>query len=144
MRGRIGYLWTPTLLVYGTGGFAYGGVYANVAQAAYENVSVAGTYAQTNTWVGGGRQNQLLTGWTAGGGAEWMFMPNWSLKAEALYWDLGRMNVQTATFGVSGNATTVANTLGWGRSSVSYQGVQAKVGVNYHFNWGAAPVVAAY
>jgi hypothetical protein len=34
--------------------------------------------------------------------------------------------------------------VGWGRSSVSYQGVQAKVGVNYHFNWGAAPIVAAY
>jgi outer membrane immunogenic protein len=145
VRGRIGYLWTPTLLVYGTGGFAYGGVYANVVQTAYENISTgAGANVQTNTWVGGGRQNQLLTGWTAGGGAEWMFMPNWSLKAEALYWDLGRMNVQTATFGVSGNANNVANTLGWGRSSVSYQGVQAKVGVNYHFNWGAAPVVAAY
>ncbi len=145
VRGRIGYLWTPTLLVYGTGGFAYGGVYANVVQTAYENVSTgAGAFSQTNTWVGGGRQNQLLTGWTAGGGAEWMFMPNWSLKAEALYWDLGRMNVQTASYGVSGNAGAVANTVGWGRSSVSYQGVQAKVGVNYHFNWGAAPVVAAY
>ena len=144
VRGRIGYLWTPTLLVYGTGGFAYGGVYANVIQSAYENVYDGGIYAQTNTWVGGGRQNQLLTGWTAGGGAEWMFMPNWSLKAEALYWDLGRMNVQTATFGVSGDAVDFPNTLGWGRSSVSYQGVQAKVGVNYHFNWGAATVVAAY
>jgi outer membrane immunogenic protein len=145
VRGRIGYLWTPTLLVYGTGGFAYGGVYANVVQSAYENTyDTNGDYALTNTWVGGGRQNQLLTGWTAGGGAEWMFMPNWSLKAEAVYWDLGRMNVQTATFGVSGNASVLANNLGWGRSSVSYQGVQAKVGVNYHFNWGAAPVVAKY
>ena len=145
-RGRIG-LTMPgysNFMVYGTGGFAYGNAYANVVQTAYENVSGANGYLQTNTWVGGGRQNQLLTGWTAGGGAEWMFMPNWSLKAEALYWDLGRMNVQTASYGVSGNANTVANTVGWGRSSVSYQGVQAKVGVNYHFNWGAAPIVAAY
>ncbi len=145
VRGRIGYLWTPTLLVYGTGGFAYGGVYANVVQTAYENVIAPnGAYVLTNTWVGGGRQNQLLTGWTAGGGAEWMFMPNWSLKAEALYWDLGRINVQTATFGVAGSAAEISNTLGWGRSSVSYQGVQAKVGVNYHFNWSVAPVVASY
>jgi outer membrane immunogenic protein len=146
VRGRLGYLLTPTLLVYGTGGFAYGGVYANVAEAAYENVSedAPGIYLQTNTWVGGGRQNQLLTGWTAGGGAEWMFMPNWSLKAEALYWDLGRMNVQTAAYGVSGRANVINNNIGWGRTSVSYQGVQAKAGVNYHFNWGAAPVVAAY
>ena len=153
VRGRIGYLWTPTLLVYGTGGFAYGNAYANVVQSAVENVSTTTaipgattttSYTQTNTWLGGGRQNQLLTGWTAGGGAEWLFMPNWSVKAEALYWDLGRMNVQTASWGVSGNANNVVNNIGWGRSSVSYQGVMARAGINYHFNWGAAPVVASY
>jgi outer membrane immunogenic protein len=154
VRGRLGYLWTPTLLVYGTGGFAYGNAYANVVQSAVENVTRTivpgggGTaftdYNQTNTWLGGGRQNQLLTGWTAGGGAEWMFMPNWSLKAEALYWDLGRMNVQTSAFGVSGRADRVLNNFASGRTSVSYQGVMARAGVNYHFNWGAAPVVASY
>ncbi len=152
VRGRIGYLWTPSLLLYGTGGFAYGGVYANVAQSAVENWTwavggagfQAGETVLTNYWVGGGRQNQPLTGWTAGGGAEWMFMPNWSLKAEALYWDLGRMDVQTATFGVSGDLLIASNNIGWGLTSVSYQGVQAKVGVNYHFNWNAMPVVASY
>jgi outer membrane immunogenic protein len=153
VRGRIGYLWTPTLLVYGTGGFAYGSAYANVAQSAVENVSRTVTppggaadtsYTQTNTWLGGGRQNQLLTGWTAGGGAEWLFAPNWSVKAEALYWDLGRQNVQTSLIGVSGNAGNLANNIGSGRTSVSYQGVIARAGVNYHFNWGAAPVVASY
>jgi outer membrane immunogenic protein len=151
VRGRIGYLWTPTLLVYGTGGFAYGNAYANVVQSAVENVvSTQATnpptirYRQTNTWLGGGRQNQLLTGWTAGGGAEWLFAPNWSVKAEALYWDLGRQNVQTSLIGVSGNAAEIANNIGSGRTSVSYQGVMARAGVNYHFNWGAAPVVASY
>jgi outer membrane immunogenic protein len=154
VRGRIGYLWTPTLLVYGTGGLAYGNAYANIVQSATENVTTTRvnlntaaattTYNQTNAWLGGGRQNQLLTGWTAGGGVEWMFMPNWSLKAEALYWDLGRMNVQTASYGISGNVNTVANNIGSGRTSVSYQGVIARAGVNYHFNWGAAPVVASY
>jgi len=28
-----------------------------------------------------------------GGGVEWMFFPNWSLKAEALYYDLGTSRV---------------------------------------------------
>ncbi len=157
VRGRIGYLWTPTLLLYGTGGLAYGGAYANIAQSSIEtvvhqqNILVTPTVdvppftpPQTNSWVGGGRQNQILTGWTAGGGIEWMFMPNWSLKAEALYWDLGRMNIQTATYGVSGNAGLANNSIGWGRTSVQYSGVQAKAGVNYHFNWGSAPVVASY
>ena len=105
-------------------------------------------------WIGGGRQSQILTGWTAGGGGEWMFMPNWSLKAEALYWDLGRQDMQTAAIGVSPArsvvdpsvrfASGIANNLDFGRTSVSYQGVMARAGVNYHFNWGAAPVVASY
>jgi outer membrane immunogenic protein len=153
VRGRIGYLWTPTLLVYGTGGFAYGNAYANVAQSSVEGAStkvlITGQTWQPETsasghniWFGGGRQSQILTGWTAGGGAEWMFMPNWSVKAEALYWDLGRQNVQTALVGVPG--VGVRPNFGWGRTSVSYQGVIARAGVNYHFNWGAAPVVASY
>ena len=142
IRGRIGYLWSPTLLVYGTGGFAYGGAWANVGQLASSAGSVAqsSTYAVSGStlWVGGGQQNQLLTGWTAGAGAEWMFMPNWSLKGEALYWDLGRMNVNTVSY------LSTGDTLGWGRTNVNYAGVMARAGVNYHFNFGAAPVVAKF
>ena len=63
VRGRAGYLVTPTLLLYGTGGFAYGGVEA---------------FQRSNT----------STGWTAGGGVEWMFMPHWTAKLEYLYVDL--------------------------------------------------------
>jgi outer membrane immunogenic protein len=136
IRGRLGYLATPTLLLYGTGGFAYGGAWANVAQQAVTAVSVTGIGGGEFSTFGDGHQKQLLTGWTAGGGLEWMFLPNWSLKGEALYWDLGRMNVNTVT--------SLPSDLGWGRTSVNYSGVQTKVGVNYHFNWGVAPVVAAY
>ena len=135
VRGRIGYLWNPTLLVYGTGGFAYGGAYANVGQ-------VAGN-TENQLWLGGGQRSQLLTGWTAGGGVEWMFMPNWSLKAEALYWDLGRMNVETAAISPALAAATGGG-VAWGRSSVNYSGITARAGINYHFNWGSAPVVAKY
>lgn len=152
LRGRIGYLVMPTLLVYGTGGFTYGGAYAKVTQTAYDTlgypVSTAiGTVYSTSTWTGGGRQNQILTGWNAGAGVEWMFMPNWSLKGEALYWDLGRMNVATSTVAPSGQQSLggYLGNFGSGRTSVSYQGVQAKVGVNYHFNWGTpAAVVASF
>ena len=142
IRGRIVYLWSPTLLVYGTGGFAYGGAYANVVQTAASagsrQVSVATPVAGSALWIGGGQQNQLLTGWTAGAGLEWMFMPNWSLKGEALYWDLGRMNVNTISY------LSTGDTLGWGRTNVNYSGVMARAGVNYHFNFGAAPVVAKF
>ena len=38
----------------------------------------------------GNNGSNSRVGYTLGGGLEWMFLPNWSLKAEALYYDLGR------------------------------------------------------
>ncbi len=107
VRGRVGYLATPTLLLYGTGGFAYGGVTA---------------FQQSNT----------RTGWTAGGGVEWMFMPHWTAKLEYLYTDLS-----------AGGAT---GGYGWNYGyNVHPQFNTIRVGVNYLFNFGgAAPVVAKY
>lgn len=140
VRGRIGYLFTPALLVYGTGGFAYGGAWAEVDQTASVNTNNPNEpeFVQGGIWNGNGEQNQLLTGWTAGAGLEWMFMPNWSLKGEALYWDLGRMNINTASYNSWGDG------IGWGRTNVNYAGVVARAGVNYHFNFASAPVVAKF
>jgi outer membrane immunogenic protein len=107
VRGRAGYLITPTLLLYGTAGFAYGEVQA---------------WGLSNT----------RTGWTAGGGAEWLFAPNWSAKLEYLYVDLDS-NGATGTFG-----WTFGN-----RFHPQLNVVRA--GINYHFNFAQpAPVVAKY
>ncbi len=162
VRGRLGFLVTPSLMIYGAGGLAYGGAYAKVSQTAVENVNHQRCMSNPaiscypgpapsvqNLWLGGGNQSQALVGWSAGGGAEWMFMQGWSLKAEAIYWDLGRMSVNTAGVGGGINIPAAAGFLGntnyaWGRTSVQYAGVIARAGVNYHFNWGAAPVVAKY
>ena len=54
----------PTLLIYGTGGFAYGG--GTVSFGAISN-------------------SQTHTGWTVGAGVEVGLTPNWSAKAEYLY-----------------------------------------------------------
>jgi outer membrane immunogenic protein len=107
VRGRVGYLFTPTFLVYGTAGFAYGDVQA---------------WGLSNT----------RTGWTAGGGVEWMFAPHWSAKAEYLYVDLDS-NGTTGNFGWT-----------WGNHFHPQINV-VRAGINYHFNWAApAPVVAKY
>ena len=83
-----------------------------------------------------------MTGWTAGGGFEWLVAPNWSLKAEALYWSLGNLNVRTAQVGLTPSPGSFYGNAGWGGASLNYAGVAAKAGVNYHFNWGGAtPVV---
>ena len=107
VRGRAGWLFTPTLLVYGTAGFAYGGVSA---------------------WG----QSNIRTGWTAGGGLEWMFAPNWSAKVEYLYADLQDGGI-TGTFGYN-----------YGYHFHPEINI-VRAGVNYHFNWAApAPVLAKY
>jgi outer membrane immunogenic protein len=138
VRGRLGWLATPTLLIYGTGGLAYGGVTSNVAllQAGLTNGYVG---------IGGANFADTRVGWTAGGGVEWMFWPNWSAKAEYLYYDLGSV---TQNFGLVGNFAPGA--AGGGlfaatQTTTRYNGNVVRAGVNYHFNWGApAPVVAKY
>lgn len=155
LRARAGYLFTPTLLVYGTAGFSYGGAYARVNSYGIESLSgsfsatgVIGSMIGANTYAGANRQSQLLTGWNAGTGAEWMFMPNWSLKGEAIYWNLGNMNVSTTALGLSpvnyataddgaGNtvsAPITSNAISSGNTKVNYQGIIARAGLNYHFS----------
>jgi outer membrane immunogenic protein len=144
VRGRLGYLFTPTLLVYGMGGLTYGGVSANVRSDNYSNISstAAGVAFNTNSMNTLGSASNTLVGWNAGGGAEWMFMPNWSAKVEAFYYNLGSLNVSSSAFQVTPSGAigyTVAN-----NTNISFNGVVARAGVNYHFNWGNAPVVAKF
>lgn len=136
VRGRLGWLFTPTLLVYGTGGLAYGGV--NVNLTSFQSVSFAGALLPVQGGTAGVSDTRV--GWTAGGGLEWMFMPNWSAKAEYLYYDLGPVTgsaVNVALFG----APTVASV---SQFSTRFNGNIVRAGVNYHFNWGAATIVAKY
>jgi outer membrane immunogenic protein len=165
-RVRVGYLFTPNILIYGTGGFAYGGAWANVSDAGVSTISsdVINSSSGASTigcptfcpavaqpWNGGGRGNALLVGYSAGGGVEWMFMPNWSLKGEAIYYNLGNMNIATTAIAAPayskpnglGNVFVNSGVIG-GNTSVNYQGVIARLGVNYHVNFGATPVVAKF
>lgn len=79
VRGRIGLLVTPSLLVYGTGGAAFGA--ANVNEYAYGS-ALAAAYAPGST-------GRIYGGWAYGGGVEWAFLNNWSAKVEYLHADLG-------------------------------------------------------
>jgi outer membrane immunogenic protein len=82
LRGRLGVLPAPTVLVYGTGGLAYSEVQATTSL----------TQSDSSGFSGSGTGDDfayLVTGWTAGGGVEWMFTQNWSAKLEYLHYDLG-------------------------------------------------------
>jgi len=145
VRGRLGYLATPSLLVYASGGFAYGGATLSAQQFTFDGSGLI------NPGFGGTSYSNTRFGWTVGAGVEWMFAPNWSVKAEYLYYDLGGANT---TFGpvVGTNIalftpTPVGGPIWAYATSVSsrFDGHIVRAGVNYHFNFGAAsPIVAKF
>jgi outer membrane immunogenic protein len=135
VRGRLGYLFTPTFLLYGTGGLAYGGVKASTSIALNNNdcvffpgsclspsASTAGAYSSTRA------------GWTAGAGFEWMFMPKWSAKVEYLHYDLGSVNFANGAV-VTGPGTSPPDgpAVVSSSSSTNFTGEIVRVGVNYHW-----------
>ena len=135
VRGRIGYLVTPTLLIYGTGGLAYGGVNANTGVV--EAVSGSGdTPAPFGSF---GSVANTRIGWTAGGGAEWMFLPNWSAKVEYLYYDLGSVTYRSALPQFEAIGTVTWKSSAHAALRTRFNGNVVRVGLNYHFSWGAAP-----
>ncbi|ATQ70716.1 hypothetical protein Ms3S1_p10580 (plasmid) [Methylosinus sp. 3S-1] len=83
IRGRLGYLATPTLAIYGTGGLAYGGV---ISAGIISSQRVNGGALSFNFPA---FQDSLL-GWTVGAGVEWALSPDWSVKIDYLRYDLGR------------------------------------------------------
>jgi outer membrane immunogenic protein len=96
VRARLGWLLTDELLVYGTGGIAYGRVALDASDTASQgfgfglgNVSFVSFGCTVGKPCFTGASSDHLTGWTAGGGAEWLLGNNWSLKAEYLYVNLG-------------------------------------------------------
>jgi outer membrane immunogenic protein len=94
VRGRLGFVPISNLLIYGTGGFAYGKVDQS---AGIVNVGGTTVGVGTTTCVGfaacyAGTSSRTAFGWTAGGGAEYGLSRNWTIRAEYLYVDLGSNN----------------------------------------------------
>lgn len=147
VRGRLGYLATPTLLVYGTGGLAYGGITINVNQSQFDNAIISGggaSIAAGYTAFGNANLSTTQVGYTAGGGVEWMFLPNWSAKVEYLYYNLGNVSVTSVMTGVPFGVVSSPRLLYSSTANTTISGNIVRAGVNYHFNWGVAPVVAKY
>lgn len=136
IRGKIGYLVIPKLLVYGTGGLAYGGVASNISISGAALPATGGSPFTTN-----GSYSENRTGWTVGGGAEWMFLKDWSAKAEYLYYDLGNLSYVPSPM-VSLRANGAVNFVNWSRVQTRFNGNVARIGINYHFTLDSIPVMA--
>jgi outer membrane immunogenic protein len=85
-RARLGFLPTARLLVYGTGGLAYGEVERNLE---YSNVFSG--LVTSRSWQGS--DSSVRVGWTLGAGAEYALTSTISIRAEYLYLDLGKSTV---------------------------------------------------
>jgi outer membrane immunogenic protein len=133
VRGRLGYLATNGLLLYGTGGFAYGKV-ADSAQAS--NLGPASAVLApfgacvVNSQCYSGASASVLTGWTAGGGLELALANHWTVKAEYLYVSLGSSSFNEPNLGAIGVPTPT------GSITAHYSDTNfhiARAGVNYKF-----------
>ena len=122
VRGRIGVLAAPKVLLYATGGLAYGEVDSSAV------IGLAGTPFSTVSTTN--------VGWTLGAGVEGVIGGNWTARLEYLYVDLGKVN---------GSFLTTIGGLGGGVLSSNYSSRITdnilRVGVNYKFG---GPVVAKY
>ena len=129
VRGRFGFAVAPTVLLYATGGLAYGGV--KQSTLVYNPVvGPAGGAFASNT-------SSTKVGYTAGAGVEWMFAPQWSVKFEYMYYNLG--TTRSVAGDITGNNPT--EFLAYSRRN---DGHIARAGVNYRFWSSPAPVVARY
>lgn len=108
VRVRLGYAIDRTL-IYLTGGLAYGGL-------------------NSNPLTGNNTSN---VGWTIGGGVEYAFTNNWTIKLEGLYVDLSEGRKSRVFVNPAGGAlpagTYTATTDGGGGAGI------VRVGLNYKF-----------
>src|SRR5260370_6751029 len=80
IRGRAGFLATPMLMIYGTGGLAFGQVKDTVSVTGIPTAFTGVTVASSN--------DEIRWGFAGGGGAELMVSGPWSAKAEYLFYHL--------------------------------------------------------
>ena len=126
VTGRVGYAW-DRVMVYGKAGVGFANISSSVIDACNTGACGGGLlnagYSSTQAF------------WVAGGGIEYAFNQNWSVKGEYLFLGIDK------TYAVcgAGAAAAAGSTF---CSSHNIEGVHtAKLGVNYHFN---TPVVAKY
>ncbi|MGB8397699.1 outer membrane protein [Bradyrhizobium sp.] len=137
-RGRAGFDFNGVFL-YGTGGLAVADVHSDT------NVTFAAVPFRGNPVFNGavhiGSDSQIRVGWVVGAGAEYAFAPNWSVKAEYLYVDLGTQSFRSPLVAAVPPAA-VGPGYNW-NSSVRERDNIVRVGLNYKLDW-ATPVVAKY
>jgi outer membrane immunogenic protein len=126
LRARVGAVPFTPLLIYATGGLAYGQV---SSQVNFSQTFSAGCACGASP-TASASASSIQVGWTAGAGVEWMFAPHWSLKGEFLFYDLGQGSANTI---VQVNSAGVPFTTIGINSTANVRGDIARGGINYRF-----------
>jgi outer membrane immunogenic protein len=130
IRGKIGYAW-DRVLIYGTGGVAFGGFSSELT---FISVTGPGTAYPVPANVGGTR-----VGWTTGGGLQYAVTNNWWVFAEYRYTNFGSINFDSGVLRASIPQSAFFN------GSRQIRGNQVQAGFSYRFDLTPpAPVVAKY
>lgn len=126
-RGRVGVTPVERVLIYATGGLAYG----HATSTTTTSDVPSGLTATPAT----GSASGMLTGWTAGGGFEsgFSFAPNVSLKVEYLHYDLGQLNYSLSPSIVANNTPQFLGTITTHVSS-TFSGDVVRLGLNLRLN----------
>jgi outer membrane immunogenic protein len=133
VRARAGVVLVPPLLLYGTGGFAFGRVHENLSVPAVATKGLtAGSFSYVCT-IGAacfaGSASQTLLGWSAGAGAEYAITTNLIFRTELLYVHLSAPTVAVTATAVA--AGTAPASVAAGFSPVYFAVMRA--GLNYKF-----------
>jgi outer membrane immunogenic protein len=137
VRARLGWLASPNLLIYGTGGLAYARVEHSGNVMAAPGFSIFNTTGGFSYFCGApgpttcfaGSSNAVDTGWTAGGGLEWAIAPHWSVKGEYLFVSLKNNSMTETALGTLAPVTPASFTVNSGRTDFNV----LRAGLNYRF-----------
>jgi outer membrane immunogenic protein len=114
LRGRVGFA-MERVLIFATAGAAFADL--ELRTSFVSDPVDSGDYS--------GSEDGIEIGWTAGGGIEFAVTDRWSIKAEALYYDLGEVSA-TATDPVMFPGQSI-------ETALDVTGVVARGGVNFQF-----------
>jgi len=132
VRGRIGWLPVDRLLLYATGGLAYGRVQESAS------IDIPSRRLPTRLVIPellfAGSDSTTKVGWTIGGGLEWALWSNWSVKTEYLYYDLGNGTVLLSEVPLGGPPPLFHVSPNPISATFQNRGGIVRVGLNYQFH----------
>jgi outer membrane immunogenic protein len=130
IRGKLGITW-DRVLIYGTGGAAFGGFSTNLTLTSF----AAGG---TPFILAGGNASNNRVGWTAGGGLQYAVTDNWWVFVEYRYTNFGSVSANILPAALPAGAFV--------NGSRQIRENQVQAGFSYRFNIAPPPppVIAKY